>query len=84
MSAPTVLIVLPTAFCGHCQAPGNPGEDYCSGECDAATLLWPRNPEEDEPSFQCPVCRGWSDTRGPCNKWCYDAWTCPEDEDPRL
>ena len=43
----------------------------------------PHDPYEEFEVFSCPVCGETSEVPGPCNKWCYDAWTNCDDDDYR-
>lgn len=81
MTAPTILLVEPTAFCACCASPVRPGEAFCSAECKDKGPAEEPVPE----SFTCPVCRSANDLPGCCSKPCYDLWTAPsDDEDDRF
>lgn len=81
MTAPTILVVVPTVFCFECGAPVNQGQLFCSGECEAREAERFRAPQDE--GSACIVCGTRTDVGQFCDKGCYDLWTAPSDDDSR-
>lgn len=79
LEAPTVTIIIPAAFCSHCEAPVLEGQFFCSGECEAfAQAENDRYLEQlDGAGYEtgtCIVCGGSTEGTRWCGVGCYQLW----------